>query len=228
MNSVPKVLELNRLADDRFAPHHPEDDPEGWNVVFSGQLLAQMIMAVDAVVEGALDVKSIQTIFSRAGTYDSPLELRTETTHGGRMFGSTTITAYQGDRLLSRGLALVSADEQDLVRHGPSAPMASRVAPTCFRRAVSSSRSLLNVPVSKRKRARVPLVREPPKGSFGGDAERVSETQGEGCLWIAMEPPAAQTWASSSARRSPSARARGAALPPFQRNPTHRGSGRRW
>lgn len=122
MNSVPKVLELNRLADDRFAPHHPEDDPEGWNVVFSGQLLAQMIMAVDAVVEGALDVKSIQTIFSRAGTYDSPLELRTETTHGGRMFGSTTITAYQGDRLLSRGLALVSADEQDLVRHGPSAP----------------------------------------------------------------------------------------------------------
>ena len=64
MNSVPKVLELNRLADDRFAPHHPEDDPEGWNVVFSGQLLAQMIMAVDAVVEGALDVKSIQTIFS--------------------------------------------------------------------------------------------------------------------------------------------------------------------
>jgi acyl-CoA thioesterase-2 len=38
------------------------------------------------------------------------------------MFGSATVTAYQGERLLSRGLALVGADEEDLVRHGPSAP----------------------------------------------------------------------------------------------------------
>ncbi len=122
MSSLPEVLALERVESDRFAAPHPQDDPEGWNVVFSGQLLAQMIMAVDSVVDGALDVKSIQTIFSRAGSYDVPLELRTETTHGGRMFGSTTVTAYQGERLLSRGLLLVSADEDDLVRHGPTPP----------------------------------------------------------------------------------------------------------
>lgn len=123
MSAMPDVLQLERVAEDRFAAPHPKDDPEGWNVVFSGQLLAQMIMAVDAIVESALDVKSIQTIFSRTGTYDAPLELRTETTHGGRMFGSTTVTAYQGERLLSRGLTLVSAHEDDLVRHGPPAPV---------------------------------------------------------------------------------------------------------
>ena len=94
MSSMPDVLQLDRVEADRFAAPHPKDDPEGWNVVFSGQLLAQMIMAVDAIVESALDVKSIQTIFSRTGSYDSPLELRTETTHGGRLFGSTTVTAY--------------------------------------------------------------------------------------------------------------------------------------
>ncbi|MFK7894553.1 MAG: acyl-CoA thioesterase [Myxococcota bacterium] len=117
-----RVLELEELETDRFAAPHPEDDPEGWNVIFSGQLLAQMIMAADSVFAGKLDVKSIQAIFSRAGNYDSPLELRTETTHAGRLFGSTTVTAYQGERLLSRGLILGSADEEDLVRHGPKAP----------------------------------------------------------------------------------------------------------
>lgn len=119
IDSIPRVLQLERVAAGAYDAPHPADDPEGRNVVFSGQLLAQMIMAAHLELEGALEVKSIQAIFSRAGTYEHPLSLRTETTHAGRSFGSVTVTAYQGDRLLSRGLLLMSGDEPDLVRHGP-------------------------------------------------------------------------------------------------------------
>ncbi len=122
---LPHVLKLEESGENRFHAPHPADDPEGRNVVFSGQLLAQMIMAADASFGGALEVKSVQAVFSRAGTYEHPMELRVDTTHAGRTFGSTTVTAYQGDRLLSRGMLLMSADEPDLIRHGPQA----RVAP---------------------------------------------------------------------------------------------------
>ena len=122
--SLPSVLRLEQQAPGEYSAPHPADDPEGRNVIFSGQLLAQMIMAADLELQGALEVKSIQAIFSRAGTYEQPLVLRTETTHAGRSFGSLTVTAYQGERLLSRGLLLMSADEPDLVRHGPAATVA--------------------------------------------------------------------------------------------------------
>lgn len=121
MNPDLRVLELEPRSEDRFGAHHPANDPEGRNVVFSGQLLAQMIMAADRSIEG-LDVKAIHAVFSRAGTYEHPLEYSVETTHAGRTFGSTTVTAIQNDRLLSRGMVLMSAYEDDFLRHGPAAP----------------------------------------------------------------------------------------------------------
>jgi acyl-CoA thioesterase-2 len=42
--------------------------------------------------------------------------------HSGRAWGSDTITAYQGDRLLSRGLVLLNTVEPDLMRHMPAMP----------------------------------------------------------------------------------------------------------
>ena len=117
---LPKVLQLERRDEGAYQAPHPEFDPEGRGVVFSGQLLAQMIMAADAELGTTPEVKSIQAIFSRTGTYEAPLTLRTETTHAGRSFGSVTVTAHQGDRLLSRGLLLLSSDEPDLIRHGPA------------------------------------------------------------------------------------------------------------
>ena len=122
LDALPPILRLESTGSNDYLAPHPADDPEGRNVVYSGQLLAQMIMAADREFEGQQDVKSIQAVFSRAGTYDLPLRLETETTHAGRSFGSTTITAYQGDRLLSRGMVLLNADEPDVVRHGPASP----------------------------------------------------------------------------------------------------------
>jgi acyl-CoA thioesterase II len=120
---LPAVLELDVLGDGRYGAPNPTDDPEGRDVVFSGQILAQMIMAADHAVESAKDVKSIHAIFARAGTYSAgPMELRLEPMHSGRAWGSDTITAFQGDRLLSRGLVLLNAIEPDLIRHGPQMP----------------------------------------------------------------------------------------------------------
>jgi acyl-CoA thioesterase-2 len=120
---LPTVLKLEDLGNGRYGALHPADDPEGRDIVFSGQIMAQMIMASDHAVEGGKDVKSIHAIFARAGTYSGgPMELQLESMHSGRAWGSDTITAYQGDRLLSRGLVLLNAIEPDLIRHGPEMP----------------------------------------------------------------------------------------------------------
>jgi acyl-CoA thioesterase-2 len=123
MSEVPAVLQVEDLGDGRWSAPHPTDDPEGRDVVFSGQILAQMIMASDAAVAGQKEVKSIHAIFARAGTYSAGLmELRLEAMHSGRAWGSDTITAYQGERLLSRGLVLLNTVEPNLMRHSPAMP----------------------------------------------------------------------------------------------------------
>ncbi len=123
MSEVPAVLQVGDLGGGRWAAPHPTDDPEGRDVVFSGQLLAQMIMASDAAVDHQKEVKSIHAIFARAGTYSAgPMELLLEPMHSGRAWGSDTITAFQGERLLSRGLVLLNTVEPDLMRHSPAMP----------------------------------------------------------------------------------------------------------
>ncbi len=123
MSELPGVLRVKQLGTGRWAGAHPDDDPEGRDVVFSGQLLAQMIMASDAAVEGAKEVKSIHAIFARAGRYSAgPVELVLESMHAGRAWASDTVTAFQGDRLLSRGLVLLNTTEPDLMRHTPVMP----------------------------------------------------------------------------------------------------------
>jgi len=123
MAALPHVLVVEDLGEGRYTAPHPTDDPEARDVVFSGQILAQMIMASDAAVDHAKDVKSIHAIFARAGAYSGgPIEYRLEQMHSGRAWGSDTITATQGDRLLSRGLVLLNSVEPDLMRHSPALP----------------------------------------------------------------------------------------------------------
>ncbi len=120
---LPAVLTVTGLGEGRFTAPHPTDDPEGRDIVFSGQLLAQMIMASSAAAGGAKEVKSIHAIFARAGTYSAgPIELQLDAMHAGRAWASDTVTAFQGDRLLSRSLVLLNTVEPDLVRHGPEMP----------------------------------------------------------------------------------------------------------
>lgn len=122
---APSLLRLEKVAPDKYTVFQPSEAAEGRDVVFSGQLLAQMIMAADDRTEGKKDVKSIQTIFCRAGSYQSPIELLVDPMQAGRTWASDSISAVQNDKLLSRALVLSSIYDPDLIRHGPSMPKVS-------------------------------------------------------------------------------------------------------
>jgi acyl-CoA thioesterase-2 len=121
-SNLPSILTLDATGEGIYRVNHPENDPEGRNIVFGGQMMAQMIMAADAAVGGEKETKSIHTIFSRAGTYDMPLDLEVDTMQAGRAFASHTITGIQNDKLMSRAMVLQTVGEPDLIRHAPSMP----------------------------------------------------------------------------------------------------------
>jgi acyl-CoA thioesterase len=122
MSALPDILTLTELGECRYRVFQPAESAEGRDVVFSGQLLAQMIMAADRAAEGAKDVRSIHTVFARAGTYTKPIELEVERMHAGRTWASDTVTATQEGRLLCRGIVLLNSVDPDLMRHDPDAP----------------------------------------------------------------------------------------------------------
>jgi len=84
--------------------------------VFGGQLMAQTIIAALDGQDGKT-VKTVQIIFARGGSTDEPVEITVEPLHAGRSFASSTVTISQGDRVCTRALVLLSADEPDLIRH---------------------------------------------------------------------------------------------------------------
>jgi acyl-CoA thioesterase-2 len=116
------LLELEPVGEDRYAVPAPAELPHG-DVVYGGQLMAQMIVAASAREPGKY-VKSLGTLFCRTGSYGSPnrIELQVEPVHNGRTWASQTITAWQGDRLLVRANALLTADEPDFIAHQISPP----------------------------------------------------------------------------------------------------------
>src|SRR4029078_13332545 len=71
-NTLPPLLDLDQVGDHRYSGR-PEHSGERRNVVFGGQILAQMIMAghLDRSADrpNDLEVKSIHAIFARAGDY---------------------------------------------------------------------------------------------------------------------------------------------------------------
>lgn len=98
-------------------------DPDLHDVVFGGQILAQMILATSAAGPGGgKGIASLHTVFARAASLRAPLEIDVETMHDGRSVGSSTITVHQGDRLCARGLALHQADGPDLIAHSIAPP----------------------------------------------------------------------------------------------------------
>jgi acyl-CoA thioesterase II len=120
MSDATKLLELTAVGEGRYRV--PQGTaPEGRDVVYGGETLAQQIVASAQSHEG-LYVKSISTIFSRAGSYSSPLELIVEPIQAGRTWASDVVTAVQNDKVLAKGLVLLTAENDDLVRHAPAMP----------------------------------------------------------------------------------------------------------
>ena len=122
MSDLPDVLRLTDMGEGRYEVTQPAESAEGRDVVFSGQYLAQMLMAAEASETRQKSPRSIHALFSRVGSYAKPIELQVEVQHTGRTWGSDTITAYQDDRLLCRALVLLTSQDPDLMRHQPGMP----------------------------------------------------------------------------------------------------------
>lgn len=120
MSPLPEAFTLEAVGDHRYRATSI-GDPSAHDVVFGGQLLAQMLLASAAESAGK-DATSIHTIFARAASLTKPLEIDVEALHDGRSLASDTVTVRQGDRLCARGLVLRHAVEPDLIRHQPEMP----------------------------------------------------------------------------------------------------------
>jgi len=120
LSQLPEAFRLEPVGDHRFQATSI-GDPTVHDVVFGGQILAQMLLASGAESAGK-DATSIHTIFARSATLTKPLEIEVEAMHDGRSLGSDTVTVRQGDRLCARGLVLRMAEEADLIRHQPDMP----------------------------------------------------------------------------------------------------------
>jgi acyl-CoA thioesterase len=70
VGDLPRLLQLHQI-DDHLYEGQPEHDGDLRNVVFGGQILAQMIMSAyidrHGGPEDAKEVRSIHAIFARAG-----------------------------------------------------------------------------------------------------------------------------------------------------------------
>jgi acyl-CoA thioesterase len=122
MSDLPDVLQLQDLGGGRFRLPVPDEDPEGRDVVFSGQLLGQMLVASELLGGTDKDAKSIHGVFLRAGSYQRPYDLTVEPMLAGRTWASDTVTGWQDDKVMARATILRSVDDPDLMRHQPPMP----------------------------------------------------------------------------------------------------------
>ena len=111
-------LTLEPLGPGRYRAPEVET---GHEVIFGGQLLAQSLVAAAAGREDKR-AKTIHTVFARGAAPGVPLDVTVEAMHGGRAFASATVTISQGDRLCTRALVLLTADEPDFIHHADPAP----------------------------------------------------------------------------------------------------------
>ena len=121
MLTIDALVGALRLEPDGRDRYRAANADAGHGVIFGGQLLAQSIVAALA---GHQDkrVKTVHTVFARGGRPDAPVEIAVDRMHAGRAFASSTVTITQGDRLCTRSLVLLTADEPDFIRHADAAP----------------------------------------------------------------------------------------------------------
>lgn len=121
MVAVKSILQSLHLEPAGEGRYRAENVDTGHPVVFGGQLLAQSIVAA-LLGHDALAVKTLHTVFARAASPDEGVEITVDPVHAGRSLASSTVTIAQGERICTRSMVLMSAEEPDLIRHAEPAP----------------------------------------------------------------------------------------------------------
>ena len=139
--SLPEPLRVEKTAEHVYRGPFEAGPAPAHDVVFGGQILAQMIMASalehragGAGATEAKEAKTLHVLFPRAARLSEPVEYHVDAVHDGRTFGTDTVTCVQGGRVMARGLLLSTADEPDFVRHdrlaAPDVPGPDELGPT--------------------------------------------------------------------------------------------------
>jgi acyl-CoA thioesterase II len=116
------MLSLEQVGSNRYAGRNLEGTQ---GVIFGGQLLAQAIAAA-ALASPGMQVKSMHTVFARAGLPDQDVILEVEQLHEGRTFGTLEVSIRQGERLCTRSLVLLHKPDPEFIEHHDGPP---QVAP---------------------------------------------------------------------------------------------------
>jgi len=127
--------DLLRLLDvEPVAPNHfvgPAYRDVSRNVVEGGQMLAQAIVAASKTIPRQR-VMSAYMIFSKAASFDAPLDVNVEVLRAGRTFSTVEVRIDQDDEMRSTGLLLLDAGADDVFRgvaEMPAVPGPSEAVP---------------------------------------------------------------------------------------------------
>jgi acyl-CoA thioesterase II len=121
MDAFVEALTLEPVAEDRY---RATSVPSDYGMVWGGQLLAQSVMGALAGQDGKA-VKTLHAVFARPAKADAPLDVAVDRMHSGRSLASSTITISQDEQIITRALALLSAEEPDVIRHADSPRLSS-------------------------------------------------------------------------------------------------------
>lgn len=121
-DGLPAELAVEEVGERRYRAPVPATPAEGRDVLYSGQLVAQILMASCRAGDGTKGARSVHALFVHTGSASQPVDLLVEPVQRGRSWASDRVTARQGDRVVCEALVLSTTEEADLVRHEPYPP----------------------------------------------------------------------------------------------------------
>ena len=114
-----RLIDVEPAGERRYIGPAYGDTPR--NVVEGGQLLGEAIVAASKSVPGQR-VTTATMIFSKAASFDLPVEVDVELLRGGRSFSTAEVRIQQDGSLRASALLLLDAGSPDLIRHAPPMP----------------------------------------------------------------------------------------------------------
>ncbi len=126
------LLDVKAVAEHQFVSSPYPNPPVGTfipqlkekrrrSVVEGGHQLAQAIVAAAKTIPEQR-VTSASMIFSKAASFDEPLDIQVEVQRSGRSFSTLAVKTVQQGQMRSTALVLMDASPGDRIRHAPPMP----------------------------------------------------------------------------------------------------------
>jgi acyl-CoA thioesterase len=112
-SDLQRLIDVQENGANRFVA--PGYHDRSRNVVEGGQLLAQAIVAASKAIPDQRVTSAFMT-FSKAASFDDPIDLTVDPLRRGRTFSSVAIRAEQNGALISPGLLLMDSGAPDTIR----------------------------------------------------------------------------------------------------------------